>query len=115
MPKGTLQTKTKAIQERGPRLLTPKKKGDGYVCLDECPQYKSAKLCSYTLANGSLNSFISSFARVKRAPNLTNLATTGMPKGRGCKGIMAPSKRRPLTICLCMSVPRATKYLSLAS
>ena len=29
-----------------PHLVTPKGKGDGYVCDDECPQYKSAKLCS---------------------------------------------------------------------
>ena len=32
---------------------------------------------------------------MKRAPNLTKLATTGMPKGRGCKGTKAPSKRKP--------------------
>ena len=67
----------KSHSGKRPHLVTPKKKGDGYACDDECPQYKSAKLCSHTLAtavvNGSLDSFISSYARVKRGPNLTKL------------------------------------------
>lgn len=80
-------------------LVTPKKKGAGFVCDDECPQYKSAKLCSHILAtavvNERLDSFIGSYASVKKLPNLTKLATSGMPKGRWRKGTKAPSKRRP--------------------
>ena len=36
----------KSHSGKRPHLVTPKGKGDGYVCDDECPQYKSAKLCS---------------------------------------------------------------------
>ena len=89
----------KSHSGKRPHLVTPKRKGDGYVCDEECPQYKSAKLCSHTLAtavvNDSLDSFISSYTRIKRAPNLTKLATSSMPRGRGCKGTKAPSKRKP--------------------
>ena len=89
----------KSHSGKRPHLVTPKKKGGGYVCDDDCPQYKSAKLCSHTLAtavaNDNLDSFIASYARVKRVPNLTELATTAMPKGRGRKGAKAPTKRKP--------------------
>ena len=79
--------------------MTPKKKGGGYVCDDDCPQYKSAKLCSHTLAtavaNDNFDSFIASYARVKGAPNLTELITTAMLKGLGRKGAKALTKRKP--------------------
>ena len=62
--------------------MTPKKKGGEYVRDDDCPQYKSAKLCSHTLstavANYNFDSFIASYARVKRAPILTELATAAI-------------------------------------
>ena len=56
-------------------------------------------MCSHTVAaaeyNKSLDQFISSYGSVKKVPNITKLATTGMPKGRGWKGTKAPAKRRP--------------------
>lgn len=99
-PGYTAETKmVKSHSAKRPHLVTPKKKGNGYACDDECPQYKSAKVCSHTLAtavvNDRLNSLVSSFDKVKRAPNLTKLVTTTMPKGRGCKGSKAPTKHRP--------------------
>ena len=60
------------------------------MCDDNCPQYKSAKICSHTVAaaehNNLLDGFIASYRKVKASPNLTTLATAGMPKGRGHKG-----------------------------
>ena len=82
-----------------PHLIFPKKKSGGLSCDDDCPQYKSAKLCSHTVAaaeyNHQLDQFISSYGNIKKVPNITKLATTSMPKGRGRKGSKAPSKRRP--------------------
>lgn len=82
-----------------PYLILPKKKGGGLTCDDECPQYKSAKLCSHIVAaaedNKQLETFIASYGSTKKTPNLTKLATAGMPKGRGSKGGKAPAKRRP--------------------
>ena len=82
-----------------PHLVLPKKKSGGLSCDDDCPQYKSAKLCSHTVAaaeyNHQLDQFISSYGNIKKVPNITKLATTSMPRGRGRKGSKAPSKRRP--------------------
>ena len=54
---------------------------------------------SHTVAaaeyNKSLDQFISFYRSVKKVPNMTKLATTGMPKGRGWKGTKAPAKRWP--------------------
>ena len=82
-----------------PHLILPKKKCGGLSCDDDCPQYKSANLCSHTVAaaeyNKSLDQFISSYGSVKKVPNILKLATTSMPKGRGRKGTKVPAKRRP--------------------
>ena len=60
---------------------------------------KSAKICSPTVAtaeyNKQLDQFVASYSSVKKIPNLTKLATTDMPKGRGCKGSKGPVKRKP--------------------
>jgi len=81
-----------------PHLVLPKKKSGGMSCDDDCPQYKSAKLCSHTVAaaesNKQLDQFIASYQGMK-IPNLTKLVTAEMPKGRGRKGTKAPAKRRP--------------------
>ena len=87
-----------------PHLVLPKKKNSGgLMCDDNCPQYKSAKICSHTFAaaehHNLLNGFIASYRKVKASPNLTKLATAGMPKGRGHKGNKPPAKRRtPISI-----------------
>ena len=68
-------------------------------CDDDCPQYKSAKLCSHVVAaaqhNNQLDQFIASYSGQKKHPNITKLATSATPKGRGRKGSKAPAKRRP--------------------
>lgn len=81
-----------------PHLVLPKKKSGGMSCDEDCPQYKSAKLCSHTVAaaeyNQQLDDFIASYSGMKQTPNLTKLATAGMPRGRGRKGSKAPAKRK---------------------
>ena len=66
---------------------------------DDCPMYKSAKLCSHTVAaaeyNRQLDQFVASYGKVKKTPNLTKLAMAEMPKGRGRKGTRARAKRKP--------------------
>ena len=80
-----------------PHLIVPKKNG-GFACDDDCPQYKSAGLCSHIVAvakhDSKIQSFVSSYGSTKRGPNLTKLAVSEMPKGRGKKGGKGPSKRR---------------------
>lgn len=81
-----------------PHLVLPKRKSAGMTCDDDCPQYKSAKLCSHTVAvaeyNKKLDQFIQSYKGIKKNPNLTKLVTTDMPKGRGRKGSKGPLKRK---------------------
>jgi len=83
-----------------PHLVLPKKKSGGLSCDDDCPQYKSAKLCSHVVAaaqyNRELESFIASYLTMKTTPNLTKLATSTMPKGRGRKGRKTPTKRKAI-------------------
>ena len=89
-----------------PHLVLPKKNG-GMACDEDCPQYKSAGLCSHIIAaaqhNHQLTELVSSYQKVKRTPNLTKLATSEMPKGRGRKGGKGPTKRKP-------SVPVESRY-----
>ena len=84
-----------------PHLVVPKRKSGGMACDGDCPQYKSAKLCSHTVAaaahNKELDQFIASYQGGKKLPNLTKLATTDMPKGRGRKGSKVPTKRKQST------------------
>ena len=67
------------------------------ACDDDCPQYKSASLCSHVVAaalhNEQLTQLVLSDKKVKCTPNLTKLATSEMPKGRGRKGGKAPAIR----------------------
>ena len=89
-----------------PHLVLPKKNG-GMACDDDCPQYKSASLCSHVVAaalhNEQLTQLVLPDKKVKRTPNLTKLATSEMPKGRGRKGGKAPAIRKA-------SVPVETRY-----
>lgn len=80
-----------------PHLKLPKKNG-GTACDDDCPQYKSASLRSPAVAaalhNEQLTQLVLSYKKVERTPNLTKLATSEMPKGRGRKGGKAPVRRK---------------------
>ena len=55
-----------------PHLVLP---SGGLACDDDCPQYKSAKLCSHAVAaaehNKQLDAFIASYGAIKKIPNIT--------------------------------------------
>ena len=77
-----------------PHIVTARKTGQ-YVC--ECPNWKSLRICSHSVAaaedNGDLSTYVSWLKKAKQSPNLTKLALSQMPKGRGQKGGMPPRKR----------------------
>ena len=79
-----------------PHMVTPTREG-GFNCDNSCPNWKSLGLCSHTLAvahvNGKVQEFVSNVKKKKKAPNVTSLVTTTMPKGRGRKGVIPPHKR----------------------
>ena len=72
-----------------PHLILPKKKSGGLSCDDDCPQYKSAKLCSHTVAaaeyNHQLDQFISSYGNIKKVPTSQNLLQLAYRKEGGVK------------------------------
>jgi len=80
-----------------PHLVTPRKNGS-LACDNDCPQYKSASLCSHVVAaakhNQQFDQLIASLNKRRRMPNLTKLATGEMPKGQGRKAGKAPARRK---------------------
>ena len=81
-----------------PHLVTPKKSG-AFSCDDQCPQYQSSKLCSHVVAVAEqahrLSGLVSALQKEKnKGPNVSKLALTTMPRGRGRKGSRAPPKKR---------------------
>ena len=79
-----------------PHIITAKKTGQ-YACDGQCPNWKSLKVCSHTVAaaedNHDLDAFIQWLKKAKKVPNMTELVTTNMPKGRGRKACAPPRKR----------------------
>ena len=71
-----------------------------YKCDDKCPQFKSLKICSHTVAaaqcNGEINKFMDVYRKKygRLQPNLSELAIHGMPAGAGRKGGKTPRKKR---------------------
>ena len=66
-------------------------RADGqYLCDSNCPQWMSSQICSHTLAvaeqNSELLKFLDWYVRLSQGPNLSSLALSGLPKGRGQKG-----------------------------
>ena len=64
-----------------------------------CPNWKSLGICAHSVAtaedNQELQLFIHWYLKARKVPNLTKLATTEMPTGRGRKGSKAPPKKKP--------------------
>ena len=81
-----------------PHLVTRKRSGQ-YACDDRCPNWRSLGICAHCVAaaedNHELLLFVRWFMKAKKVPNITKLATTEMPAGRGRKGSRAPPKKRP--------------------
>ena len=67
------------------------------LCDGKCPNWKSLKVCSHSVAaaehNGDLEAFIQWLKKVKTAPSITKLVTTTTPKGRGRKRCTPPRKK----------------------
>ena len=66
-------------------------KSDGqYICDSNCQQWVSSQLCSHTLAlaehNGDLLSFLQWYTTYAKNPNISTLAMSDLPHGRGRKG-----------------------------
>ena len=66
-------------------------KSDGqYVCDSACLQWASSQICSHTIAaaesNGELASFLQWYTKCAESPNISTLAMSGLPRGRGKKG-----------------------------
>ena len=73
-------------------------KGNGqYVCDCNCPQWVSSRICSHTVAvaqvNNSLKDFLEWHTGSSSQPNITSLAMSGMPSGRGRKKNQIPRSR----------------------
>ena len=66
------------------------KSGGQYICDANCPQWLSSQVCSHTLTtaehNGDLAAFLQWFTQFARTPNISALAMSGLPRGRGRKG-----------------------------
>ena len=71
-----------------PHLVHKKGKAQ-YVCDDNCPQWLSSKICLHSLAvaetRKELPTFLEWYVSSGTTPNITTLAMTGMPPGRGRK------------------------------
>ena len=75
------------------------KENGGFSCDDESPQYKSSKLCSHVVAVAErarrLSGLVLALHKEKnKGHNLSKLALTTMPKGRGRKGGKLPPRKR---------------------
>ena len=72
-----------------PHLVLRKRSGQ-YCCDSACPNWRSLGICAHSVA------YVTWFSKAKKTPNLTKLATTNMPAGRGRKGGVPPRKRRKI-------------------
>ena len=81
-----------------PHLVSRKKNGQ-YACDSMCPNWRSLGICAHSVAaaedNKELQLFVQWYLKAKKVPNLTKLATTEIPAGRGRKGSKAPPKKKP--------------------
>ena len=68
-----------------------------YSCDHGCLPWKSSKICAHTVAvaekNGELLTFLQWYIRTNQEPNITSLAMSGLPSGRGRKGGVPKRKR----------------------
>ena len=58
-----------------------------YVCDSRCPQWMSSQIYSHTLAvaerNCELMTFLQWYIKSGKTPNISTLALSGLPRGRG--------------------------------
>ena len=79
-----------------PHLVQCKSDGQ-YVCDSNCQQWASSQICSHVLAaaerNNELHSFLEWYTMCAESPNISILALSGLPRGRGRKGGRAKRQR----------------------
>ena len=79
-----------------PHLVQAKSDGQ-YICDSSCQQWLSSQLCSHTVAvaerSGDLLSFLQWYITYAKNPNISTLAMSGLPRGRGRKGGKAKRQR----------------------
>lgn len=69
-----------------PHLVT-RSTGGQYKCDTKCLNWSSSGLCSHTLAVAELNNGLSEWYNTSSLqPNITTVAMSGLPSGRGRKG-----------------------------
>ena len=72
-----------------PHMVTKGQKGQ-YKCDSNCLNWTSSAICSHTLAVAQLNDdlilFLQWYNTSNNMPNITSLAMSGLPSGRGRKG-----------------------------
>lgn len=82
-----------------PHLVTSGKSGK-FMCDSDCPNFKSLGICSHVVStaevNSQLPSFIDYFKKQNKAPNVSVLAKTDLPRGQGRKGGAPPRKRKKM-------------------
>ena len=87
----------KSFSSSKPHLVMAKNTGQ-YSCDNHCPNWRSLKICSHSVAaaefNGELKKFVAYVSKCNPKPNISKLATTHMPVRRGRKGGVAPSKKK---------------------
>ena len=68
-----------------------------YICDSNCQQWVSSQICSHVLAaaehNNDLSSFLEWYTSCAGSPNISTLALSGLPRGRGRKGGRAKCQR----------------------
>ena len=79
-----------------PHLVQCKSNGK-YVCDNNCQQWASSQICSHVLAtaecNNELRCFLEWYTMYAENPNISTLALSGLPRGRGRKGGRAKRQR----------------------
>lgn len=80
-----------------PHLVQCKLNGQ-YICDTNCQQWASSQICSHMLAvaehNKELYSFLEWYTVYAESPNISTLAVSGLPCGRGRKGGRAKRQRK---------------------
>lgn len=73
-----------------------------YSCDDKCMMFKGFSLCSHVIAaahdNNDLHSLLEYHKQTKGGPNLTAIASQGMPSGSGRIGGVPKRKRKSVTV-----------------
>ena len=85
-----------SYSSRIPHMVMKGQKGQ-YKCDSNCLNWTSSAICSHTLAVAQLNndliSFLQWYNTSSNMPNVTSLAMSGLPSGRGRKGGVAKRTR----------------------